>query len=121
MTLDGCGRDHAAVGHHADPSHPEAITQPIDNGQQHGDVGGVAGDHLGADRTALAVDHHRQHHLLQIGAIILGMAMLAQALAAFAVERQGGRVHEHQRQIREQITPSIEQPLFDLILHTPWR
>src|SRR5450830_1101712 len=42
--------------------------------------------------------------------------MLPERLAALAVERQAGRVHEHGREIGEQVTPAIEQLLLDDVL-----
>ena len=47
---DGLGRDHAAVGHDAHPPNAEALAQPVDHRQQHGDAGRVAGPHLRANR-----------------------------------------------------------------------
>ena len=38
-------------------------------------------------RTALAVEDHRQHHLPQVRAVVLGMAVRPQALPTRAVER----------------------------------
>src|SRR5450759_1941539 len=42
--------------------------------------------------------------------------MLPERLAALAVERQAGRVHEYGREIGEQVTPAIEQLLLDDVL-----
>ena len=76
---DGRGRDHAAVGHHTDPTDGEAAAQAIDDRDEHADIGSVAGPHLRADRPALSVDHHADDHLHQVGAVVLGVAPLAQA------------------------------------------
>ena len=86
---DGGRRDHAAVGNDADAADGEALAQSVDHRQQEGDVGGVAGEHLGADRPARAIDHHRQQHLLQVRPVVLGVAMGAEGRAAGALERQG--------------------------------
>jgi hypothetical protein len=94
----------------------EALAQPVDDRQQHGGIGGVARQHLGADRPALTVDDNGQDHLLQIRSMILGVAVSPQAVAAGAVERQAGGVHEDQRQIAEQIAPALEQALLDHVL-----
>ena len=53
--------------------------------------------------------------------MILGMTVGPQALAARAVERQCGRIHEDQRQVGEQVAPACEQTLLDLILHAARR
>lgn len=71
-------------------------------------------------RTALAVDHHRQHHLLQIGAIILGVAHIGLNSARLLRRKTNGCIHEHQGQIREQVAAEIEQLFLDQILHGPW-
>ncbi len=42
--------------------------------------------------------------------------MLAERLAAFAVKRQAGRIHEHDGEIGKEIAPFFEQLLFDRIL-----
>src|SRR5450759_2638324 len=42
--------------------------------------------------------------------------MLSERLAALAVERQAGRVHEHGGEIGEEVPPAIEQLLLDDIL-----
>ena len=101
-------RDHPPVRHHADPADAEALPKTVDHRQQHRHVSGVPRQHLGAHRAALAVQHHRQHHLAQVRAVILGMAVCPQALAARPVERQGGGVHEDQRQVGEQVTSALE-------------
>ena len=44
---------------------------------QHAHIRGVARHHLGADRASLAVDHDGQDHLLQIGPVVLGVAVSA--------------------------------------------
>ena len=75
-------RDQAPVRHHADTADAEALLETVDHGQ-----------HLGAHRPALAVENHRQHHLPQVRAVVLGMAVDPQALAARAMERQRGRIH----------------------------
>src|SRR5215831_3382586 len=112
-----CGRrDHAAVGDDADPADMKALAQTVDDRQQYGGIGGVARQHLGADRPAVAVDDDSQDHLLQIGAMVLGVAISPEPLAASAVERQTGRVHEDQRQIAKQIAAALEQTLLDQIL-----
>ena len=76
---DGWGRDHAAIGHHTDPTDGEAAAQAINDRNEHADIGGVAGPHLRADRPALRIDHHAHDHLHEVGAVVLGVAPLAQA------------------------------------------
>src|SRR4051812_33272713 len=53
---DGWGRDHAAIGHHTDPTDGKAATQAINDRDEYADIGGVAGPHLRADRPALSID-----------------------------------------------------------------
>src|SRR5215469_9291350 len=93
---DGGGGDHAAVGDDAPPADMKALAQTVDDRHQHPRVGGVAGQHLGANRPALAVDDNGEDHLLQVWPVILRMAMSAKTLAASAVEGETGRVQEDQ-------------------------
>ena len=85
-------------------------------GKQRRHVGGIARPHLGANRPAVAVDDEAEDHLLQIGPIVLGIAVLAQRLAALAVEGEAGGVHEHGGEVGEQIAAAVEQPLLDQVL-----
>ena len=113
---DGGRRDHAAIGHDADPANGKTLAQAVDHRQQRRHVGGIARPHLGADRPAVAVDDEAEDHLLQIGAIVLGIAVLAQRLAALAVEGQAGGVHEHDGKVGEEIAAAVEQPFLDQVL-----
>jgi len=103
-------RDHAAIGDDADAADGEASLQTVDCRQQGCDIGGIAQPHLGADRPSRPIDDQRQDHLLQIGSVILGIAMLAQRLAAFAIERKTGRIHEHGGEIGEEIAHAFAPP-----------
>ena len=113
---NGGGGDHAAVGNDADPTDVKALAQSVDDRQQHRGIGGVAGQHLGANRPAVAVDDDRQDHLLQVGAMVLRVAVSPEARAAGAVGRQTGCIHEDQREIAEQIATALEQALLDQVL-----
>jgi hypothetical protein len=55
------------------------------------------------------VDDDGQDHLLQVGAMVVRVAVSPQAVAASAIERQAGFVHEDQRQVAEKITAALEQ------------
>ncbi len=113
---DRRGGDHATVGDDADPADMEALAQTVDHRQQHRHIGGVAGQHLGANRPALAVDDDGQDHLLQVRPMVLRVAVSPQAFAACATKRQTGRVHEDQREIAEQLAATLEQALLDQVL-----
>jgi len=73
----GGGADHAAISDDADAGDQGAGFEPLDHRQQRGDVGGVAGPQLGTNRSPAAVDDDGEHDLLQIRAVILGVAVLA--------------------------------------------
>ena len=45
---NGLGADHAAVGNNADAADAKTRAQPVDDRQQRGHVGGIAGPQLGA-------------------------------------------------------------------------
>jgi hypothetical protein len=118
---DGLGTDHAAVSDDTEPANGEAPAQPIDHWDQGRDIGGVAGPHLRAHRPSIAVDHHGEDHLMQVGPVVLAEPMLAERLPALAFEIQAGRVHEHKVEPAEQIAPMGEQLLLDQILHATRR
>ena len=52
-------------------------------------------------RPPVAVDDEAEDHLLQVGAIVLGVAVLAERLAALAVEGEAGGVHEYDGEVGE--------------------
>ena len=113
---DGRGRDHAAVGDDADPADGKALPQAVDDRQEPRHVGGIARPHLGADRPAFAIDDEAEDHLLEVGAIVLGVAVLAERFAALAVEGEAGGVHEYGGEVDEEIAAAVEQLLFDQVL-----
>ena len=84
---------------------PKRAAQPLHDRQQDGDIGGVTWHHLGADRAAIGIDDDGEDHLVEIRAMVLGIAPCPQRLAAFAVEGQGGRVHEDDGEIGKQVAP----------------
>jgi hypothetical protein len=45
------------------------------------------------------VQHHADHHLLQVGTMIFGVAVLADGLASFALEVDRGGVEECERYV----------------------
>jgi hypothetical protein len=113
---DRRGRDHAAVGDNTDPADMEALAQTVDDRQPNRHIGGVAGQHLGANRPPFAVDDDGQDHLLQVRPMVLRVAMRPQTVTVRPAERQTGRVHEDQRQVAEQIAAPFEQALLDQVL-----
>ena len=114
-------RDHPPVRHHADATDPEARPQTVHDRQQNRAVSRVAGQHLRADRPALAVQNHRQHHLPKVRAVVLRVPVRAKRLTARAMERQRRGIHEHQRQVAEQVAAASEQTLLDVVLHAARR
>src|SRR3954469_7829745 len=69
-----------------------------------------------SEHPAPGIDHHAHDHLHQVGAVVLRVAALAEALPARAGERQRGRVEEHHREFAEQVTPARKQVLLDAVL-----
>lgn len=49
------------------------MAQPVDNRDQHADIGGVARPHFRTDRPALAIDDDADDHLVEVGTVILRM------------------------------------------------
>ena len=68
------------------------------------------------DRPPVAIDDEAEDHLLEVGAVVLGVAVLAQRFAALAVEGEAGGVHEHGGGVGEEVPASVEQPLLDQVL-----
>ena len=56
-----------------------------------------------------------EHDLLQVGAVILGMTVLAEAVAARTLKIKRGGVEKNQAQFAEQVVAHGEQPLLDEI------
>src|SRR5271165_2837490 len=110
---DRLGADHAAIGDNANPANGKALAQPVDHRDQTAGIRGVPGPHLGADRPAVAIEQHRQNHLVEIGPMVLGEAATPQRLATRALEVEAGGVHEHEIERAEQIAPPREQGLFE--------
>ncbi len=108
---DRLGADHAAIGDHANPTNRKALAQPIEHGDQAAGISGIPGPHLRADRSAVAVEQHRQDHLVEIGPMILGKAATSKRLAARALEVEAGGVHEHEIERAEEIASPREQGL----------
>src|SRR5512132_380967 len=79
-------------------------------------LGGVARPHLRAHWPPIAIEQHGEDHLPQVRTMILAVAVLAQRLAAGALEVEAGGVHEHQVEPRQQIAPMREQPLLNHVL-----
>jgi hypothetical protein len=65
---------------------PEAAAQPLDDGQQGGDIGGIAGPREQGDRPIPLIQHDAEHHLRELRADVLGMAALAERGAAVAFD-----------------------------------
>src|SRR5262249_55183300 len=99
-----------------DPPDAEAAAQPVDDRDQGGHVGGVAGPQLAADRPPPAVEHHTDDHLVQVRPVVLAVAPLADLLAAVALEVERGGVEEHQLQAGEGVPAGGEQAPLDPVL-----
>src|SRR5215472_5546602 len=89
-------------------------------GKRGGHVGGVAGPQLGTDRPPAAVDDDGEHDLFQIRAVVLRVAVLAEALAAGTLEIKRSGVEKHKAQFAEQVVAQGKQPLLDEVLGGAW-
>ena len=116
---DGFGADHAAIGDDANPANRKTLAQPIDDGDQTARIGGVSG-RISVHRPAVAVEQHRQDHLVEIGPMVLGKAAPSK-VGRRALEIEAGRIHEHQIERAEEIAPPREQVLLDDILQATRR
>ena len=113
--------DHAAIGHDADPAHTKPAPETIDDGDQRGDVRGVAGPQLAANRPPLAVEHRADDHWVAVGPMVLAEAALADVLAAFSFEINRSGVEEDELEISEEVAPVGEEILLDPVLDASWR
>jgi hypothetical protein len=111
---DRLGRDHAAVGHQADPPGAGAGAQALGHGHQAaGDVDGVAGGpEAGAERPVGAVQHDAEDDLARLRPVILRVAVPAEA-AALALEPERGGAEEGDADRAEPLTPMREQGFLD--------
>src|SRR3954451_14970574 len=105
-TLDGGGRDHAAVSDDAHPTNGKAMTQAVYRREKYADIRCVARHDFCADRPPLAVDHHAQDQLHQVGPMVFRVAPLPQRLPTCALEADGRGVHEHDGELAEQVAPA---------------
>src|SRR6202521_6015220 len=110
------GADHAAVGDDADAADAKTSAQPVDDRQQGGDIGGVAGPQLAAQRPAVLIHDQPDDHLMEIRAVVFRMAATTKLLAAPSLEGQAGGVHEDDAEFGEQVAPTGKQPLFHEVL-----
>src|SRR5262245_32500547 len=78
-------------------------------------ISGITRPHLRANRPAITVNDQTQNHLFQVRSEVLGEPVLSERLAAFAIERQAGGIHEHDRKIAEQIATPFKQLFLNLI------
>src|SRR5205823_1002494 len=104
------GADHAAVGDDADAADAKTSAQPVDDRQQGGDIGGVAGPQLAAQRPAVLIHDQPDDHLMEIRAVIFRMAATTKLLAAPSLEGQAGGVHEDDAEFGEQVAPRANSP-----------
>src|SRR5512139_316014 len=113
--------DHAAVCNDTEPANVEPIPNPLDDGNQRGYIRCVAGPHLTAYRLPLVVKNSANDHLVQIGATVLAVALLAECLAPSTLEADGGRIEEDKIKAGEQVTTLEKKRFFDQVLGTPGR
>ncbi len=113
---NGLGVDYAAVGNNADAADAKTRAQPIDDRQERGHVGGIAGPQLGAQRPAVLIHDQPDNHLMEIRAVVFRVARTAELRAALALEGQAGGVHEDDAELGKQVAPAGEQLLLHDIL-----
>src|ERR1700751_4314296 len=66
--------DHSSISHHRDLSQPETFSDPLDYRYESFDIGRVARPHLAANRSALDIQGHADHHLGKIRPVVLTVA-----------------------------------------------
>ncbi len=92
---------------------PKRSRSQLDYRQQQRHVGGIAGHQEGGDRPVGIIEHDAEHDLLQVPAVVFGMAALAQALTAGTLEPQARGVEKCDRDGAEQRLALAIERLFD--------
>src|SRR5439155_379493 len=110
---NGLLTDHAPVSHNADLANAKAPPHAINDGNQRGDVGGVAGPQLAAERPARAIQDRSDDQLLLIGPVIFAVAVPTQRRAPLSLEIQRRGIEEDYLHFGEQVPPPGEQLLLD--------
>jgi hypothetical protein len=113
---DGLGTDHAAVGDDADAADAKPRPQPVDDREEGGDIGGITGPQLAAQRPAVLIHDQPDDHLVEIRAVVLRVTAPAKLGAALSLEGQAGGVHEDHAEFGEQVAPAGKQLLFHAVL-----
>jgi hypothetical protein len=98
---NGLGADHAAVGDDANAADAKPRAQPVDDRQQGGHVGGLAGPQLAAQRPAVLIHDQPDDHLMEIRAVVFRVAATTKLLAALAFEGQAGGIHKDDAEFGE--------------------
>src|SRR5262249_53872106 len=88
----------------------------IDDGQERLSVRHVAGPQLAADRLPVTGEHGSDDHLLEIGAMVLPMAVLAETLATGAFEVEARGIEGGERGLGEEVAAAGEELLLDRVL-----
>src|SRR5262249_59842056 len=78
--------DHATIGDDADPANGKTLTQAVDYRQQGGNVSGVPRPHLRAHGPSILIHDDPEHHLVEMGPLVLALALFTQR-----VRRRGPR------------------------------
>src|ERR1017187_6514405 len=94
----------------------EPLLQPFHDGNQALHIRRIARPQFGAERIAVVVQHHAYYHLLQVGTMVFGVAVLAESLASFALEVDRRRIEKHDVQIGEKLATPRAQRLFNEVL-----
>ena len=129
------GGGEPAVGHPHQPAQPPPAQVVLDRADDRG-VGGVAGEGPAPHRHPVAGDRHRDHHLRQIGAVVLGVperprpglgraahlvvgeviGQFGELVGGLGLPVGGGGVHEHDVKIKiEQVGDRAEHLRGDLV------
>ena len=98
------GADHAAVGDDADAADAKTSAQSVDDRQQGGDIGGVAGPQLAAQRPAVLINDQPDDHLMEVG----------DELYDAKIRVLGEMVKHHIKEEEEELFPELELAKMDL-------
>jgi hypothetical protein len=78
------GTNHPAIRHETEGGDVETISDSVDDGDQGRHLGGVARPLLTTEGISLTIEDRSDHHLVSIGTVIPGVALLPEGLSLFS-------------------------------------
>jgi len=81
-----------------------------------GDIRRIPRPHLAGELASPVIEQRSHHHLVEIGTMIFGVPISADAFAPLTLKVEGDGIEKHHLQIGEEITAEVKHPFFGHIL-----